>query len=90
MGLGGSLGLAAFGLAFIALPLAGVFQCEPGWPRVTMAAYTATLVIMLAASTLAGDRTGGSLFGLTIVGAVLGTWLARWLSSVTPGRRGIA
>ena len=90
MGLGGSLGLAAFGLAFIALPLAGVFQCEPGWPRVTMAAYTAALVIMLAASTLAGDRTGGSLFGLTIVGAVLGTWLARWLSSVTPGRRGIA
>ena len=85
-GLGASLGLAGFGLAFIALPLAGVYQCEPGWPRVAMAGYVAALVALLTVGTTIDGGVGGSLFALAIVGAVLGTWLARWLTSVTPGR----
>ena len=86
MDVGESLGLAALGLAFIALPLAAVFRCEPGWPRVAMAVYTAALVVLLAIGTAANDA-GGAVFGLAIFGAALGTWLARWLTSVTPGRR---
>lgn len=75
----------AAGVGFLCLPLAGVFECDRGWPRTVMAAYTAGLALLLAADA-ASEVRGGSLFALAVIGIVLGTWLARWLSSVRVAR----
>jgi tetratricopeptide (TPR) repeat protein len=80
------LGLGGIAVAVLAIPLAAVFNCEPGWPRRTMAAYTAGCAAVIAlgiAVSVAGD---GQASPLTVVGAVaaaVGSWLGNFLA----GRR---
>lgn len=76
----------ALGVALLSLLVAGVFQCERGWPRLAMATYTAAIVVVLAIGATTAGELGASLFGVALVGIVLGTWLARWLGSITPTR----
>ncbi|HEX7240551.1 MAG TPA: tetratricopeptide repeat protein, partial [Longimicrobiaceae bacterium] len=70
--------------AFLTIPVAGTFQCERGWPRTTMAAYTAVLAVVGLLAVLLPSLAGGVLLLVTIVGAALGSWIARWLASVQP------
>ena len=85
------LGAMVFG--FLLIPLAGTFYCQPGWPRLAMAACT----IVLAAAgigafvmALNGDRgkdgPGAALFGFFLLGAVLSSWLGNALRMVRPRR----
>jgi tetratricopeptide (TPR) repeat protein len=89
--------VAAILLAGLVLPVAGTFKCRPGWPRTTMAAYTAILALVALAGlallltdpTDRGARTSGSdlgflLVGLTALGLIVSTWLAALLSMARP------
>lgn len=72
--------------AFIIIPVSAIFQCSPGWPRKTMAAYTVvTAVVFLGtiAAPLPAMRTG---LVASIVLCVLGSWLGMFLASRVPAR----
>ena len=79
------------------LPLASVFKCQPGWPRLAMAAYTEVVAgsgIVAVTSLLAfgdtGDETksapGALLFGVFIIGVILAGWVANLLIMQRPRR----
>ncbi|HKE99646.1 MAG TPA: tetratricopeptide repeat protein [Actinomycetes bacterium] len=76
-------GAGAF--ALLTIPLAAVFECDRGWPRTTMAAYTGALALLallgVAASPLTGSGTAwpAVLIGVAALGALLGTWVGTWL-----------
>jgi tetratricopeptide (TPR) repeat protein len=86
------LGAAVFGL--LVIPLTGIFDCQTGWPRRTMAAYTAVLAVLglVGSSFLLAMRIleleedvehGYKLAGLYIMGAfVLGSFLSGWVAIV--------
>jgi tetratricopeptide (TPR) repeat protein len=80
--------LAAGVLGVLILPLAAVFQCPEGWPRTTMKAYTALLAVLGVASVSAAFSarigTANSLFGLTLAGAFIGTWIGTFLVTARP------
>lgn len=85
------LGALAFGA--LAVPVAGVFKCEPGWPRRVMAGYAGVLaglalfgLLLLGASLGLGTGAGGAtgFLGLALLGGILGSWLAAGLSTVQP------
>ena len=78
--------LLALGGAFLLLPIAGAFQCEPGWPRVVMGAYAASIAVLLVVAVVAPDPLRGALVVVALLACGLGTWLARWLAGVLPGR----
>ncbi|HTD85491.1 MAG TPA: tetratricopeptide repeat protein [Candidatus Binatia bacterium] len=85
------LGAMVFG--FLLIPLAGTFYCESGWPRWAMAGGTAVLAALgigalaIMWSNQPGTRdTGGSLFGLFLLGAILSTWIGNALRTVRPRR----
>jgi len=70
---------------FLVLPLSGTFQCHPGWPRSIMASLCAAAALLgVGAVTLPPDGGGGVAAGVAVILIVLGAWLNRWLSSVTP------
>lgn len=80
------LGGLVFG--FGVLPVAGVFKCQPGWPRFTMAAYTIAVVgcgilaLVLGFGTTIGleptDVRGAraALIGVFILGMIGSSWIA--------------
>lgn len=82
------LGEAAFLCGFLVLPVAGIFRCDPGWPRQAMAGLTGLIALMIAGSTVAADGVAGGLAVGALLLVVLGTWIGSWLASVTPRRRG--
>jgi tetratricopeptide (TPR) repeat protein len=74
-------------LAFLVLPVSGTFQCEPGWPRRTMAALCAAIALLAVASPFLGNEGGALALTVAVVLIVLGTWMNRWLVSVHPRPR---
>jgi tetratricopeptide (TPR) repeat protein len=85
------VGATVFG--FLLIPLAGTFNCQPGWPRWAMAAATAVLAAAgLGAFWLAWTEgpfkrgPGSALFGFFVLGAVLSSWLGNALRMVQPKR----
>jgi tetratricopeptide (TPR) repeat protein len=85
------MGAMVFG--FLLIPLAGTFNCQPGWPRWAMAAGTALLAAVgIGALALAWSETpfqrgpGPALFGLFVLGAMLSTWIGNALRMVRPRR----
>ena len=95
-GLGADAGLfLAVAAAATALPTAGAFQAENGWPRWTLALFAvATAVAGAAGATLAfirpeGIADGSPAWGPFLAGialAVISSWLAQWLTRVQPAR----
>jgi hypothetical protein len=81
-----ALQLLAMVLAFLVIPLAGTFQCEPGWPRTMMAAYVLVIVLCGIAGVIVPAPLGGTLLVICVLGAVIGSWLARFLASRVPAR----
>lgn len=71
---------------FLVIPVAGTFQCEPGWPRWTMGAYAAAVLALGACGIAIWGEAGAGLVVLATFGAGVGSWLARGLASVTPSR----
>jgi len=87
----GLLGAMVFG--FLAIPLSGIFYCQPGWPRWAMAGITAVLAALgIGSLALAWTHTpgtpgsGASLFSLFLLGAVLSTWIGNVLRMARPKR----
>ncbi len=78
--------ILAICLAFLLIPLAGTFRCEPGWPRTLMGGYTAALAAFAVAAALLPDPAGGIVFLIMLLCAALGSWLARWLETAVPSR----
>lgn len=78
--------VSALAAAFLVIPMSAVFQCEAGWPRKVMAAYTGVLVVALVAGLLGPGEISGVAMGLAIVGSVLGSWVGVFLSSRTVRR----
>ena len=81
------LDMGGFAVAVLAIPLSATFNCEPGWPRRTMAAYAAgcaALIALGAAVTVAGGDHRAS--PLILVGAVAAA-LGSWLGNILAGRR---
>ncbi|MBC7791389.1 MAG: tetratricopeptide repeat protein [Anaerolineae bacterium] len=72
--------------AFLLIPLAGTFSCEPGWPRNIMTVYTAALAVAAVFAALLPDRGGSVALFIVVLGAAVGSWLARWLQTVIPAR----
>jgi Tfp pilus assembly protein PilF len=68
-------------VAFLVIPLTAVFRCAPGWPRRTMAAYTALVALAVPATALAAEPVAGIAFVLGLVLAVLGSWIGVFLAS---------
>ena len=81
-----SLQLLALVLVFLVIPLAGTFQCEPGWPRTTMAAFVLVIALCGIAGVIVPDPLSGTLLVICLLGAVIGSWLARFLASRVPAR----
>jgi len=78
------LGLGGIAVAILAIPLSAVFNCEPGWPRRTMVAYTAGCAAVIALGIAVSVAGGGQASPLTVVGAVaaaVGSWLGNFLAS---------
>lgn len=68
------------------IPLAGTFQCEPGWPRTAMGTYTAVVASLGVLGAVLPEGPGSVLLVVALLGAALGSWVARWLASVVPAR----
>lgn len=86
-------GAMAFG--FLLIPVAGVFHCSPGWPRITMGVVTALLALFamagfglsLASSESKSAMETASLFtSIAVGGCILASWAGIGLSAVTPRR----
>jgi tetratricopeptide (TPR) repeat protein len=80
---------------FVSIPIAATFRAERGWPRRTMAWYTAGLaalgavVILLIAREEWSRSEGGlgwSLFFVFLLAAVAAQWIGNWLAGVRPKR----
>jgi tetratricopeptide (TPR) repeat protein len=90
------LGGAFIVFAALVIPLAGTFQCAPGWPRRAMAGYTLALFALGVGSlilqavpslrfALSLPRTAGeTLFAITLLGVFLGTIVANVLIGMRP------
>jgi tetratricopeptide (TPR) repeat protein len=86
--------VSAAGLGLLAIPVAGTFQCEAGWPRTAMALLTAILGLLCLASLAAyiaspsgnpgAATTARGLAGVGITGILLSTWVALALSAARP------
>jgi hypothetical protein len=91
------LGALVFG--FSVLPLAAIFQCQPGWPKLAMTGYT----VVVAAAGIGsfvwlmalGDRKvtsetenaiSGLLLGVFLIGIILAGWVANLLITRRPRR----
>lgn len=85
--------LFSFGTLFLVIPLASLFHCSPGWPRIVMSLIAGGLALAdfggLAAA-LAGDESmspvASILFLVTLLGCLLSSWVGNALQSVTVKR----
>ena len=85
---GDRLFLLAFALATLTIPLAAVFQCARGWPRVVMALYTLLVALLIAGGLLVSDDdAAGGFFVLSILGSTVGSWIGFGLSNVRVKKR---
>jgi len=78
----------ALGAGLVAIPIAGTFQCPPGWPRAVMGATAAALVApggLALALALAVLGRGGAAAPATVF--FLGTILSQWLANILAGVR---
>ena len=93
--------LAAFCTLLLVLLISGVFHCSVGWPRTTMAIYTALVAAFTFAGLALSLAFGGEmsvaeddaitsgptvLFVIALLGAIAGTWLGSGLATVRPKR----
>ncbi len=78
------------GIFALLIPLAATFECQAGWPRRAMGAYTALLAASGAAGlgfNLAGARSSAAIFlVLFLVGVMASAWIANVLMAVVPRR----
>jgi tetratricopeptide (TPR) repeat protein len=77
--------------AVLAVPLAGVFHCERGWPRTVMTVITVALALVggLGVFLHLSPRTatsGTSLVTIMVFGAMISTWAGAFLTRVRPTR----
>ena len=72
---------------FLVLPVSGIFQCVPGWPRWTMAAICAAIALLAVASPFLGAEGAALALTAAVVLIVIGTWTNRWLVTVIPAPR---
>jgi tetratricopeptide (TPR) repeat protein len=70
--------LVALGAGALILPVTAIFRCDPGWPRWTMAGYTALLILLMSLALYQGEIAG--FLGIALLGAVLSTWIGSGLS----------
>lgn len=82
--------------AALCLPIAGTFQCQPGWPRRTMAAFTLGLAATGAFGILLGtalryttlpltnQASGDNLIAVALIGSILSTWVSTLLAQARP------
>ena len=91
------LGAMVFG--FSVLPLAAIFQCQPGWPKTAMTGYTvvvagagiASFVWLMALGNQkitaeTENAIRGLLLGVFVVGIILAGWVANLLIMRRPRR----
>lgn len=74
-----------FGL--LVLPVSGTFHCEPGWPRLSMAALSALTAALILATPFLPEPAATVSLASALGLIILGSWVNRWLASVTPVRR---
>lgn len=74
----GDLLLVAVGIGILVLPVTAVFRCRPGWPRRTMAGYTALLAALMAVMLYRNALV--ELLVVAFIGSVLSTWIGSGLS----------
>ncbi|MCA9248567.1 MAG: tetratricopeptide repeat protein [Planctomycetales bacterium] len=86
----GALALAAVFSVALLIPVSAIFHCEPGWPRLAMAVFTAVLAACAAAGIQrisAEDESGGMLFvGAFLLGSFLAPLAGNLLVQVLPRR----
>ena len=99
-GWNGLLLISAAVFGFLLIPLAGTFNCQPGWPRKTMGLYTgilaafglACLGLFLASGYQRPEVGRGSIglattfFQLFFIGSILSGWVANFLMMQRPKR----
>jgi tetratricopeptide (TPR) repeat protein len=80
--------LAAMVFGFLILPLAGTFNTPLGWPRTAMWTYTSVLAVLGMATIVttsltarSGEGANVGIFILLVLGAILSSWVANFLSS---------
>ena len=73
--------LAGIGCVLLLIPVSGIWNCDPGWPRTAMAVYTGVLAMVGAGAFVWAD-----LAWVFILGAVLSSWAGVILASVRPRR----
>ncbi|MFL6291814.1 MAG: tetratricopeptide repeat protein [Thermoanaerobaculia bacterium] len=78
--------LVALGAGALILPVTAVFRCRPGWPRQTMAGYTALLVVLMALALWVDEIS--AFLGIALIGAVLSTWIGSGLALAGKQSRG--
>lgn len=78
--------LLALVLGAMVIPLAGTFQCEPGWPRRVMACWTAGALATGVVGFLMPGTSGDLLVLVSLFGMIAGSWLAMGLTRVVPAR----
>ncbi len=80
--------LAAVVFALLAIPVSAVFNCDEGWPRVTMGALAGLLaaigLAVVGMFLFGAFKAGGSLFGLFALGVFLSQFAANALIRVRP------
>ena len=93
-----SFATAALFLGFLSLPVAGTFNCEDGWPKRIMTAYTFGLIMIMMAVHFVPFLilTGASFVGVVklvetlslvfLIGAFMSQWVVIGLAHVTPKR----
>ena len=70
--------LVALGAGALILPVTATFRCRSGWPRWTMAGYTALVVTLMSVALYRGAVAG--YIGFALIGSVLSTWIGSGLS----------
>ncbi|HST60957.1 MAG TPA: tetratricopeptide repeat protein [Longimicrobium sp.] len=73
-------------VALLVLPIAGIFRCAPGWPRTALTFFVAAVAAAGLAGMVMTGPTAGLLSGVSLLGVLIGSWVAIGLSSVRPAR----
>jgi tetratricopeptide (TPR) repeat protein len=89
--------LAAIVCGLLSAPVTSIYRCDPGWPRRTMAIYTAALLVVGLLGSIPAALVPVALqpildpvvafgFILFLIGIFVSQFLANYLVSVTPKR----
>jgi tetratricopeptide (TPR) repeat protein len=73
---------AALATGILVIPTSGALKMRSGWPRWVMGAYTAAVAAVGAVGVATWNTGGDDLVLLSILGGVVGSWLATGLSAV--------